>query len=89
MREQRPRAVRQNQHVGRDDLAIVLRDRPTVGGSFELDGRLEPRQIGDQARLAVEVLEERLPVLLDQRRRLFEAAHELALGLRGDRAVTL
>ncbi len=52
-----------------------------------VDGRLEPRQVGDEPRLAGEVLDLHAAVLFDERPRFFEAAQQLLLGLRRHRDV--
>ena len=57
----------------------------TVAGSPGVDRGLEPRQVRDQPRLAREVLDENVLVLLDQRAGLVEPALQLALRLRGRR----
>jgi hypothetical protein len=84
-----PRSVGDEKEIRGELLLVLLRHaengRRMRGG--EVDGRLEPRQVGDQPRLAREVLDLAAAVLLDERPRFGQPAQQLLLGLRRHRDV--
>ena len=73
-------AVGHEKEVGVDLRAIVRRQRLHRRLVIDVDGGLQLGQVGDQARLAHEVLEQQRLELLDERAGLFEAALEILLG---------
>jgi hypothetical protein len=79
--------VGHHEKVGRE-LLLVLLDDAARGRRIRLTHRrLQPGQIGDQARFAGEVLHLHPAVFLDQGARFGQAAHQLVFRLRRDRDV--
>ena len=80
-------AIGDDQEIGIDFAAVLLRNRFERGDVGFERGGLDQRKIRDQPGLALEVVEEQGAVFIDQRSSLEEAALQLVLRLACHRAV--
>ena len=86
--EKAPLIVGDREEIRVLDLVAIFASYRLHGGRVVgRDRGLQDGEVGDQPRVALEVLEQRFVILLDEMRRLVETALQFALGLPGHRAI--